>query len=250
MHLVLLDRFNELESPLHRLDARARMLGVGALVLFLSLSSAGLALKLPAVAVFLLALLWASRVPPGYCLKRACLVLPFCFAPVAAALLGGWLPSVDSARWISPAGAAAVVAKAYLSALAVLLLLATTRLAEILKALEWFRVPAPFLLIVHFVYRYLFVLSEEAQHMGYARRSRGAGGSRRALIRALAGSIAVLFARSYARAERIHYAMLARGFNGRLPVRRPFRWAARDAAFAALTAGYLAAVHAAAVYLL
>jgi cobalt/nickel transport system permease protein len=64
-------------------------------------------------------------------------------------------------------------------------------------------------MVAQFLYRYLFVISEQAQHMRKAASARG-GSFRRA-----AGALAVLFARSYQQAGEIHHAMLARGFQGR-----------------------------------
>lgn len=242
MHLVLLDRWNDLESPLHRLDARSKILAVLGLVLFLVLSTRGLSLKLPAAGAFLVAMILTSRVPLGYCLKHACLVLPFSLMAVAAALLGNSIWAAEFSGRMSTMAAVGIVGKSYTSALAVLLLAATTRLSDLLHALERFRVPGTFLMIVHFLYRYLFVLSEEAQHMRDAHRSRSAGRGWPLRLRAVAAAIAVLFVRSYARAERIHRAMLARGFAGMLPTRYMFRWQVRDSLFLGLTAAYLAAV--------
>ena len=250
MHLVQLDRWNELESPLHRLDPRSKILAVLGLVLFLVLSSQGLALKLPAAGAFLVAMILFSRVPLGYCLRHASLVLPFSLMAVGAALLGKWVWAAEFSGRMSTVAAVGIVGKSYLSALAVLLLAATTRLSDLLYALERFRVPGAFLMIVHFLYRYLFVLSEEAQHMRYAHRSRGVGRGWPLRWQAAAAAIAVLFVRSYARAERIHRAMLARGFDGVLPTRHRFQWQARDFLFLGLTAAYLAAVQVAMRHLL
>lgn len=249
MHLVLLDRWNDLDSPLHRLDPRSKIIAVAALVLFLVGSSAGMALKCAALAALLAGMIVLSRIPLGYCLARACLVLPFSGLAVAGALAGHWLPGPYFSGALSPQAALAVVAKSYLSALAVLLLVATTRLADLLRALRLLRFPATFLLIVQFLYRYLFVLSEEAQHMSCARRSRGGGNWTRGGLRAATGSIAVLFARAYTRAERIYHAMLARGFTGVLPAAYRFHWSAGETALLGLTGACLAAIEAAALYL-
>ena len=50
-------------------------------------------------------------------------------------------------------------------------------------------------------------------------------------FRAAAGALAVLFARSYGRAEEVHRAMLARGFNGRWQPMTALRFRAADGAF-------------------
>lgn len=249
MHLVLLDHFTELDSPLHRLDPRSKLAGLGACVLFLLLWNAHPVLNIAAVGAFLLALLLASRVPPGYCLRHAALVLPFSLMAVAAALAGRWLPGTNPERWLSLPAAGGVIARSYLCALAVLLLVSTTPLAALLKALERLRVPHAFLVIVHFLYRYLFVLSEEVQHMNYARQSRAAG-RRSGLLRAGTGGLVVLFARAHAHGERIHQAMLARGFSGLFPLGHELRWRAADSLFAAVVSGFLAAVSLAGAYAL
>lgn len=65
---------------------------------------------------------------------------------------------------------------------------------------------------------------------------------RRAPFRAAAGALAGLFARSYARAEEVHRAILARGFAGRLETLGQLHLAAADAAFLAVTSALLVAL--------
>jgi cobalt/nickel transport system permease protein len=88
----------------------------------------------------------------------------------------------------------------------------------LLRGFEMTGAPRFLLMVAQFLYRYLFVISEEAQHMHKAAQARGATmrglAGNRARFRAAAGALAVLFARSYARAGEIHRAMLARGFPG------------------------------------
>ena len=50
-------------------------------------------------------------------------------------------------------------------------------------------------------------------------------------FRAAAGALAVLFVRSYQRAALVHRAMLARGFEGRIPALSGSRFTIRDAVF-------------------
>jgi cobalt/nickel transport system permease protein len=136
-----------------------------------------------------------------------------------------------------PARAASLAVKSYLSAAAVLVLAGTTPLPKLVRGLESLGVPRFLTLVIQFLYRYLFVVSEQAQHMRMASLARGGG---RIHLRHAAGAVATLFGRSWARAEAIHGAMLARGFDGRMePLAQP-RLGAAD--FALLAAGVAAPV--------
>jgi cobalt/nickel transport system permease protein len=150
---------------------------------------------------------WRARLPLGGALARAGVVLPFTAMFAAVSWLAG-----------DPGRGASMVMKSYLSALAVLLLVSTTPLPLLLRGFEMTGAPRFLLMVAQFLYRYLFVISEEAQHMRKAALARGAtvGGlaGNRSRFRAAAGALAVLFVRSYARAGEIHRAMLARGFPG------------------------------------
>ena len=203
MHHVTLDSWSRIASPIHRLDARVKILAVVAILLSLVLAEHAYAWLFASHLALIVALAVVARLPLPALLARAALVVPF--AGTVAAV--DWFHN-DAAR------AASVLGKSYVSALSVLVLLATTPLPELLRGLELLRVPRFFLMIAQFVYRYLFVLSEQAQHMMQARRCRTGQASAQPLRAAAAGGLAVLFARSYARAERIHRAMLARGFQG------------------------------------
>jgi cobalt/nickel transport system permease protein len=86
-------------------------------------------------------------------------------------------------------------------------------------------VPPLLLEVIQFVYRYLTLIGEQSKRMAVAATARGA----RRSIAAVAGSIGVLFARSYGRAEAIHRSMLARGYEGSLTARPTARFDVRDA---------------------
>jgi cobalt/nickel transport system permease protein len=183
---LLIDQWSRRPGPLQALPAGPKLAA-----LFVTLVSISLApITIPA-AILLLALIY-SKLPPLALLKRAALVLPF------AALLA----------LADPARAATLLTKTYLSALAALLFAATTPLPAWTAALRHIGVPATLVSTIEFVYRYLFVLAEEARSIATAARARG--GFR---FTAAAGAIAVLFARSWHRAESVHRAMLARGYQ-------------------------------------
>jgi cobalt/nickel transport system permease protein len=156
-----------------------------------------------------------AKLPVGRILLGAAAVLPFalCFAAVSA--VSG-----------QPDRAAMLIVRGYLSSLTALLLIATTPMPDLLAGLELLRAPRFLLQVMQFLYRYLIVLIEEASAMRDAAGSR-AGNVRSLALRQAAGAAGVLFVRSYRRAEAIHRAMMARGFEGHIPVFRalPFRTA-------------------------
>src|SRR5439155_8692321 len=140
----------------------------------------------------------------------AAVVLPFTLVFAAALWLSG-----DLQRGL------ALVMKAYLSALAVLVVIATTPIPLFVRGLETTGAPRFLLMIAQFLYRYLFVISEEAQHIRTAAFARGGTSQgavpRSARFAAAAAALGALFARSYRRADDIHRAMLSRGFTGHFP---------------------------------
>ncbi|HZS49343.1 MAG TPA: energy-coupling factor transporter transmembrane component T [Bryobacterales bacterium] len=233
MHHVTLDSWSRIGSPIHRLDARVKILAVLAVLLSLVLTEHAYLWLFASYFSLIFTLAWLARLPLAALLLRAALVLPFAATVAALNVFGG-----------TAVRAAAVLGKSYLSALAVLVLLASTPLHVLLRGLESLGAPRFFLMVAQFVYRYLFVLSEQAQHMKQARRCRAGQGGRggRSLGASAAGALAVLFARSYCRAERIHHAMLARGFQGQFAAARPPSLRAADLVFLSVTGAVIAAL--------
>jgi cobalt/nickel transport system permease protein len=225
LHHVVVESWSRRASPLHARDARAKL---GALLVFLIAVSTTAPESQTAFALYSALLLMAilfARLPITALLRRALLVLPFSATFGLITWLGG-----------NPMRAVSLGEKSFLSGLAALLLVATTPLAELMRGLESLRVPRSLLLVIEFVYRYLFVISEQAQHMRLAARSRGSS------FRASAGALGVLFTRSWERADGIYYAMLARGFNGRFPSFTAGRFVIADAAFLIVASGAAIAV--------
>lgn len=218
MHHVVLDTWSRGRSPLHGADARVKIVASLALLVAIALTPDPIVLGCYAAAV--LAGIAAARLPAAKVLLRAAYVLPFAGTFALVTALTG-----DANR------AASLLGKSYLSALVALLLAGTTPLPALLHALEHLHVPRFLTDVIQYLYRYLFVVSEQAQHMRLAAACRGSLGS--AGFRAAAGAVAVLFARSYSRAEAIHDAMLSRGAGaGETATERP-----ADTADVALSSG-------------
>jgi len=205
VHHVVIERWSRGSSVLHSRDARIKLLVTLGYLIALA-TTPGLTLARAALyAVPIAAGIQLGRLPAGALLARAAVVLPFSATFALFSVIAG-----DTARAVS------LVVKSYLSAAAVLVLVGTTPLPKLLRGMELLGAPRMLTLVVQFLFRYLFVISEHAQHMRLAALCRGSGGAR-LRFRAAAGAVAVLFARSFGRAEGIHRAMLARGFSGETP---------------------------------
>jgi cobalt/nickel transport system permease protein len=232
LHHVVLERWSRGTSPLHRFDPRVKAVAVLAFLIVLATAHRHLPWLAAGCFVLLCAAALAARLPLRSVVLRSGIVLSF----TAAFALVSWL-SRDPDRAVS------LLLKSYLSAFAVLLLVSTTRLSLLMHGLERLGAPRFLLMVAQFLYRYLFVISEEAQHMRAAALARGSGSgtrNRRARLQAAGGAVAALFARSYGRAEDIHRAMLARGFGGEFHTLEPLRLRAADLWFG--TAAVLAPV--------
>ena len=115
---------------------------------------------------------------------------------------------------------ASVLIKSWISVTAAVLLTSTTPPLRLLAALRALRLPAILVAVVMLMYRYLFVLVDEAQRMLRARTARSAaigprsGGSIVWRAKSAGGMAGSLFIRTLDRSERIYMAMLARGYDG------------------------------------
>lgn len=123
-----------------------------------------------------------------------------------------------------------IAVRGLLAVQATLILVMTSGFQKICYGLERMGMPAIFTTQLLMVYRYLSVLLQEAASMDNARRSRGYG--KRAYSPRLWGIfIGQLLIRTVARAERIHRAMLSRGFDGSVALRARLHWTVADTLF-------------------
>ena len=217
-----LDKYSDRAGPLHRLDARVKIVAVAVALVALNAFRTPPALLGAGAAGLLLAATCLSRVPVLYVFRRAAAVLPF------AVVIGSFLPFTQDGRILWSAAAfgyvaeitdtglrlyATVIVKAYLSLAYVVLLLATTPFRSLLKGLAWFRVPAFFLSLLSFAYRYIFIFVDEVERLQRAWAGRYFGRRRLAQFATLGPAVGALFVRSYERAERVWAAMLSRGYD-------------------------------------
>ena len=208
-------------SPIHRLDPRAKIIGLAGITIV------GVSTPLHAWPVFaacalaLAAIAALARIGPGLVWSRVRMILPLVVfvAAFVPFVRGG--PSVDVGPLsLSEAGLATfalVTAKAAIGAVGAVLLGATTSFPDILHGLERLRVPRLLTVIAGFMYRYVFVIADEARRMRAALAARAYRPRHLGHVAALGRMVTALFLRSYERGERVYLAMLARGYAGAMP---------------------------------
>lgn len=168
----------------------------------------------------LLAVVATSRVPPTYLLRRMVVETPF----VVFALLLPFVATGPRTTFLGlevsedglHAGATLLVT-ATLGVIASLTLAATTEPQALLQGLTRLRVPSLLVQIMGFMIRYLEVVTDELRRMRIARESRGFDGRDVRQWPVLARTFGALFIRSFERGERVHLAMISRGYTGKLP---------------------------------
>lgn len=172
-------------------------------------------------ALLILAVMCASRVGPGWLLKRSLIEIPFVILALLLPLTGegerfSWLGMSLSIE--GTYGAWNILAKATFGVWASLLLAATTQVSALLGGLDRLRCPLVVTQIASFMVRYVHVLSDEARRMRIARLSRGDDPRVLWQLGGFAAGIGALFLRSFERGERVYVAMLSRGYCGRMPL--------------------------------
>ena len=207
-------------SPVHRAPGHLKVL---ALLGFMLLVVATPGDWLPAFAGYLavlVAVVAVSRVPATYLVKRMVVEVPFVvFALLMPFIATGPRVDVLGVAVSQPGLTAAwtLLVKGTLGVLASLTLAATTEPRDLLAGLERLRVPNLLVQIMGFMVRYLDVVTDEMRRMRVARESRGFTARDVRHWPVIARSAGALFIRSYERGERVHLAMLSRGYTGTLP---------------------------------
>lgn len=239
------ERLTYLVSPVHGLDPRAKILGALALVVAVALTPPLRVAEFALLIMLLLVTVAAARLPFGPILGRASLVLPFAaaialFAPLSRG--GGSLPSIEAASGGAWLAVWSVVTRAWLSALVVTVLAATTPTGRLIRGLEALRVPAVLLMLFSFVSRYVVLLRDQLHSMQVALASRSPALPRLRRFAVYGNLAGNLFVRAYDRGERIHAAMLSRGFDGTMPAAEPLAFSPADALVLTVSALVAAAV--------
>lgn len=209
------------ESPVHALPAHLKVLAAVAFVLVVVSTPPERGSAFAAYAVLLAAVVALARVPALTVVRRMVVEVPFVlFALVLPFVAPGERVDVLGVG-LSEAGllgAWNILAKASLGVVASIVLAATTAPRDLLVGLQRLRAPALLVQIAAFMLRYADLVLDDLRRMRVARESRGFQARHLGHLPVLARSSAALFVRTYERGERVHLAMLARGYTGRMPL--------------------------------
>jgi cobalt/nickel transport system permease protein len=231
MHVHYLDPYRDRSSPIHRLDPRVKLLLAVGFILATALTPAGAWPAYILLFALLLAVEILSDLGVGYVMRRSLLAFPFVLAavpilftlpgdPLLTLHIGPWSPTISVAgveRFIS------IALKSWLSVQMAIVLASSTQFPDLLSAMRAVRVPKLLVAVIGLMWRYLFVLADEAMRLMRARDARSGhpvetpyrtGGTLAWRARVTGGMAGNLFMRSFDRGERIYAAMAARGYDG------------------------------------
>ncbi|WP_406286370.1 cobalt ECF transporter T component CbiQ [Embleya sp. NBC_00896] len=209
------------DSPIHRLPPHCKLVALVGFVLAGVSTPREAYWAFGAYTVLLGVVAAIARVPAGFVLRRMLVETPFVgFALLLPFVADG--PTVDvlglTVSHDGLLGAWNILAKGTLGVIAGVLLAATTEMRALLIGLQKLRMPPLLVQIMSFMLRYGSVITAEMARMRIARESRGFVARDLRQAPAVAKSAGALFIRSYERGERVHLAMLSRGYTGTMPV--------------------------------
>ncbi|TAK21357.1 MAG: cobalt ECF transporter T component CbiQ [Chloroflexota bacterium] len=244
MHFHALDRYVDSSSPIHRLDPRVKLGCALALIVSTALLPDRAWGAFLVSLVIGIAIAITARLGPLYAVIRSAVGLPFLAAALTLLFTTPGSAILDLAFGparvlVTDAGLirfVSIAARSLLSLQIAIVLTATTHFPDLLHALRHFGVPAIIVSVVSLMYRYLFVLVDEAGRLLRARAARSAvaaghrtGGTVTWRGQVAGAMVGQLFIRSYERSDRVYQAMLARGMDGTYPILHAHAFAREDA---------------------
>jgi len=239
--VATLDRLAAVETPLQRIDARAKLIVTLALLAaVVSYDKYTVAALLPFI-VFPVTMAIAGRIPIKLIVTGTAAGLPFALAVCIFNPLLDREPMLQlhgiavSGGWVS---LTSVLLKFSITVSSTIILLATTGITNICLGLQKMGIPESVTVQILLMYRYIFVLLDEFRKITRSHNNRTFGRERMRICTYTA-ILKSLLQKSITRSQRIFRAMQNRGFNGRIIAQSgKMRFTSRDAIFTicALTA--------------
>ncbi|MBM2833553.1 MAG: Cobalt transporter component CbiQ [Candidatus Brocadiaceae bacterium] len=236
----LIHAMKSTNSLLEKLDPRTKIVSFLSIILCMILTPITRIRDFGLYFLLILAIGFCSKITPGQILKKVCILIPFIlfiamFVPFIKE--GNVCLSLEIGHWkfdITHEGVWTflnIIVKSTLSIFLLVIATSTTTFPDFLKGLDMLRVPRLLVMLMSFMYRYIFVLIDEARRLMRARSLRYFGSRYKEQFRAMGYMIGVLFIRTFERAERIYSAMIIRGFSGEILSVKRFRFSSMDILF-------------------
>lgn len=240
MEVGKMDELGRMNSPVHRIDARAQLFTTLMFILVvMSYSRYEVAALMP-LFIYPFTLMALGNLPPGYLVRKVAMAAPFAlfvgiFNPLLDRHVEGMIGShAVTGGWLS---FASIMFRFILTVSAALILVACTGIQRLCAGLERLGVPGVFAVQLLFLYRYFFVIGDEGIRMVRSVEMRSSGP--RALgMRTYVTLVGHLLMRAMDRAQRIYRAMVARGFEGEIRVLNQSSWGWRETGFVLGWAGF------------
>lgn len=222
MHHHFLDHYWNLESPIHRLDPRVKLIAALCALVAVVVTPNGRFLDYFFFIPLLAALLAISGLPLRSIIKRMAVILPL------VVIIAASLPFISPGEpiftfkffvslTITDTGLKnfiSVIIKATCAVSIMTLLTATTKFRDLVSAMQKLKFPIIFTSILGFVYRYIFLFIDKAEHLSIGRQARSFGNRPVLAIKGFGWMMLSLLLQSFERGERVYEAMCARGFTG------------------------------------
>lgn len=231
-----LDKYNTLDSPIHRRDPRAKILAFLAALLLMVSEPPGETGAFLFYYLLILLILVVSRVPFRYVLRRCLIISPFVIMAAGLMLVSG--TDAGDTTMIS----LSIVLKAFAAVILLTLLTSTEKFHRLIEGMRSLKLPSLLGVLSSFVYRYMFILSDEMMRTKRARMSRTPGRPVTGRFKTYGNQAATVFLRSWERSQVVYDAMCSRGFNGQFPLRKAFNFSWSDSIFLATFIFLFAAV--------
>jgi len=231
VHIHFLDPYQPGESKIHLLDPRVKLVLTLAFILTTALTPIGAWPIYILLFSIILSIEILSELGVVYVLKRAMLAIPFVLAalPVIFTTSGQELVRFSFGEWsfnITVTGLGrfiSIALKSWISIQAAIVLASSTTFPELLVAMQAIKAPRLLVAIFGLMWRYLFVLGDEALRLMRARLARSGhsdlsglkpGGNIYWRAKVTGGMAGSLFLRAFERSDRIYMAMISRGYDG------------------------------------
>ena len=231
MHVHYLDPYRAGVSPIHRMDPRVKLVVALASIVTTSLTPVGAWPVYVLLFALVLSAVILSELGVWRVLARSSIAIPFMLAALpivfsSGATVLGTVPLGFGTLTVYAEGLerfASIAIRSWISVQMAIVLASTTPFPDLLMAMRGIRIPRLLVAVFGLMWRYLFVMADEAGRLMRARESRSgttgdprhkAGGKLAWRAKVTGGMAGSLFLRSIERGDRIYSAMASRGYDG------------------------------------